>query len=67
MKYYNHTLQTNPWYHEEDKVMQRGPGRVFRDTGILSKNFKGYGIFCKYLKGYMILGSILGVWGYYAF
>ena len=22
-----------------------GPGRVFRDTGILAKNLKGYGIF----------------------
>ena len=40
---------------------------VFRDTGILAKNLKGYGIFCKYLKGYGILGSIQGVWGYNAF
>ena len=27
---------------------------AFRDTGILTKNLKGYtGYFCKYLKGYL--------------
>ena len=34
-----------------------GPGRVFRDTGILDKNLKGYGV----------LGSILAIWEYNAF
>ena len=28
-----------------------GPGRVFRDTGILAKNLNGYGIFLKIFKG----------------
>ena len=32
-------------------VKNRGPGRVFRDTGILAKNLKGYGIFLYIFKG----------------
>ena len=28
-----------------------GPGRVFRDTGILAKNLKGYRIFLQIFKG----------------
>ena len=32
-------------------LQYRGPGRVFRDTGILAINLKGYRIFLKIFKG----------------